>query len=491
MPKHLNVSRAARLVGVSRSTLQQQIQDGEIPSFEGMVNVDDLMHAYPQVDLEDNTVVEKIEGIIENALKRARGDKLRQLLAPDISTLATRVASLSKDLSYTKNLNLKLIDLLEHTITNLQQLDIKENADTIQVIVNNIRTTLDSAMSNTQADQLIIHDQVLRVMAAQVHILPTGHEYFIEGNTSILEAGLASGYALNYGCSNGNCGKCKARLISGEVKKTRNYDYVLSDKEKTQGYILTCSHTAITDIVIKADEALSDKEISLQKVPSRVKKVERINEQLAILHLRTPRTQRLRFLAGQTVILSSSGIEPASYHIASCPCDEMNLQFHICRDDANPFANHVFNDIKTSESINIEGPTGEFILYEDSQRPLIFIAFDTGFAPIKSLIEHVMTLDANEFSHLFWLHTKNETPYMHNLARAWNDAFDNFRYAHQQVPHFDEKSITAELDKIKADYPDIHRFDIYVCGPEDAITIIKEYFSNLRFLENQLITESL
>jgi CDP-4-dehydro-6-deoxyglucose reductase len=491
MPKLLNVSRAARLVGVSRSKLQQRIQDGEIPSFEGMVNVDDLTKSYPQVNLEDNTIIEKIEGIIENAVKRARGDKLRQLLAPDLSTLATRVASLSKDLSYTKNVNIKLIDALEHTIEALAALSSNSGIEALEEIITHTQAEMDAAISTTKADQLIIHDQVLRVMAAQVHVLPTGHEYFIEGNSSILEAGLASGYALNYGCSNGNCGKCKARLISGDVKKVRPYDYVLNDREKNLGYILTCSHTAITDIVIKADEALSNKEISWQKVASRVKKVERINDQLIILHVRTPRTQRLRFLAGQTAQLSTVGLEPVSYHIANCPCDEMNLQFHICQDENNPFARHIFNNVKISESVNIEGPSGEFILYEDSKRPLIFIAFDTGFAPIKSLIEHVLTLDANEFSHLYWYHQQNDSPYMHNLVRAWNDAFDNFRYTHQPITQLDKASITTELNKIKTDYPDIHRFDIYICAPSAVIDLIKAFFAHVNFPENQLILETL
>ena len=52
MPRLLTVSRAARLVGVSRGTLQQQIQDGVLPSFEGMLDIDDLTRAYPQVQLE-------------------------------------------------------------------------------------------------------------------------------------------------------------------------------------------------------------------------------------------------------------------------------------------------------------------------------------------------------------------------------------------------------------------------------------------------------
>jgi len=484
------VSRAARLVGVSRSKLQQRIQDGEIPSFEGMVNVDDITKSYPEVNLEDNTVIEKIESIIENAVKRARGDKLRQLLAPDLSTLATRIASLSKDLSYTKNVNLKLIDTLEHTLDSLTKLN-SNSEIALNEIIARTRSEMEAAISTTEADLLIIHDQVLRVMAAQVHVLPTGHEYLIEGNTSILEAGLGSGFALNYGCSNGNCGKCKARLISGEVKKIRNYDYVLNDREKNLGYILTCSHTAITDVVIKADEALSNKEISWQKVASRVKKVEHINDQLIILHVRTPRTQRLRFLAGQTAQLSTVGMDPVSYHIANCPCDEINLQFHICKDENNPFAEYIFNNIKMSESLNIEGPSGEFILYEDSKRPLIFIAFDTGFAPIKSLIEHVLTLDANEFSHFYWYHKNNKVPYMHNLVRAWNDAFDNFRYSHQQLPQYDKAALKTQLNQIKTDYPDLYRFDVYICAPSEVIGLVKEFFAQINFAENQLILEPL
>ena len=105
MPRLLTVSRAARLVGVSRGTLQQQIQDGQLPSFEGKVDIDDLTRAYPQVELEDNAMLEKIEDIIDNALKRARGEKLRKLISPDLGTLAARVASLSKELARIKKHN--------------------------------------------------------------------------------------------------------------------------------------------------------------------------------------------------------------------------------------------------------------------------------------------------------------------------------------------------------------------------------------------------
>ena len=492
MPRLLTVSRAARLVGVSRGTLQQQIQDGELPSFEGMVAIDDLTRAYPQLELEDNAMLEKIEDIIDNALKRARGEKLRKLISPDLSTLAARVASLSKELARIKKQNELLNEVLTDTQASLLTLEQSSNpGPALAELRQRIATTLTQPIEHI-VDQLLIRDTVLRIMAAQVHLMPSGHEFFVEGNNSILEAGLSAGLALNYGCSNGNCGKCKAKLLSGEVKKIRQHDYVIPEAEKNQGYILACSNTAISDIVLEADEATHADEIPLQKISARVKKVEKLNNDLVVLHLRTPRTQRLRFLAGQKARLSTIGIDPIQYHIASCPCDEMNLQFHICRQADNPLAEYVFTEIQNSESLNVEGPDGEFVLREDTTRPLLFIAFNTGFAPIKSLIEHAMTLDVNEFSHLYWFHQASNKPYMHNLGRAWADAFDTFRYTPQHLSDLSSKdTVMAHLTHISKDYPELSAFDIYACGPKPAIDAVVDYLNKQHFPSDQLFTETL
>jgi CDP-4-dehydro-6-deoxyglucose reductase len=493
MPRLLTVSRAARLVGVSRGTLQKQIQDGELTSFEGQVNIDDLARAYPQVQLEDNAVMEKIENIIDNALKRARGDKLRKLLAPDLSTLAARVASLSKELARTKHQNKWLNDVIKETQNKILELEATANpGPALAKLRVKLGDALEKPVEDSEIDELIVRDTVLRVMAAQVHLMPSGHEFFVEGNNSILEAGLSAGLALNYGCSNGNCGKCKAKLISGEVKNIKQHDYVIPEAEKNQGYILACSNTAISDIVLQAEEAGSEEEIPLQKISARVKKVDRLTDNLAVVNLRTPRTDRLRFLAGQRAILSTIGVEPVEYHIASCPCDDMNLQFHICKQEDNPFAEYVFNRMQNSESIMVEGPHGNFILREDTTRPLLFVAFGTGFAPIKSLIEHAMTLDVNEFSHLYWFHKSEGKPYLHNQGRAWADAFDDFRYTPQRISDLaNPKDITDSLAKITKDYPDLDDFDVYACGPETSITTLQDFFDKQKFPSEQLFIESL
>ena len=107
----------------------------------------------------------------------------------------------------------------------------------------------------------------------------------------------------------------------------------------------------------------------------------------------------------------------------------------------------------------MEGPYGEFVLDEDSPRPVIFLAFGAGFAPIKSLIQHAMSLELTESMDLHWL-ADAAGHYQDNLCRAWADALDNFSY----VPHAPTDDVDTLLRNIALDYPDLHRFDVYAAG---------------------------
>lgn len=465
MPRLVSLSRASKLVGLSRGALQKRVHDLELESFEGQVNLDDIEKLFPDAELEDNHIIEDLEKIVEQALKRAHGAKLAKLLSPDSYTLAARLKSITKEHARSKSQVKDFIELFSELQPQLNQLANTSNKPHLFEDLNN---WISDSINKIQTPSLILtplleKDTVLRVMAAQVHIKNTGHEFFVEGTNSILEAGLSAGLALNYGCSNGNCGNCKAKLISGEIKKIKPHDYVFSESEKLQNYFLCCSNTAITEIEIEADEAGSEKDIPQQKIAAKVKKLDKPTENVLVLNLKTPRTKRLRFLAGQNVILSRADLPPLEIPIASCPCDDMNIQFHIPHDITNPFIKYVSEELNNSDSIHIEGPTGSFILDENSNNAVIFIAFDTGFAPIKSLIEHAVTLEHAEFIHLYWIHT-DEKPYMHNQCRAWEDALDNFKYQQQQYDMSDDKKLEGKLDALIKEYPDFSDKNIYICG---------------------------
>lgn len=485
MSRLVTLSRAAKLVGISRGTLQKQIREGLITSFEGMVNLEQVAEHYPSVDFEADALIEKLEQIIENASIRARSKKTT--IPPDVKTLATRVNILSEELVESKleiSIFYTIFDKLKTKLKTLASLQ-PEAADTIRDLQNWLLMEINTiADKKFEQSSILTTDTFLRLMAAQVRVEPTGHEFFVEGSDSILESGLGSGLALNYGCSNGNCGKCKARVVSGEVKKIRNHDYVLNEKEKLQGYILTCSNTAVTDLILSAEEAGSENDIPSQSVTTWVRKLVSLGEHMSTLHVKTPRTQRLRFLAGQYVNLEIPGVASKKLHVASCPCDDMNLQFHIdnrCNDD---FTEYVKTQIKANDVIEIEGPSGHFVLHEDEPNPIVFIAFGHGFAPIKSLIEHAMTLDVTEDIQLYWLVPDEQDLYMHNHCRSWADAFE--RFAYHPICYGKEDAVQALINSLDGNIND-HRF--YIAGADSQITETKNALQALGIPDKSIFGE--
>jgi CDP-4-dehydro-6-deoxyglucose reductase len=304
-------------------------------------------------------------------------------------------------------------------------------------------------------------------MTAQVQVKPSGREFFVDGSDSLLEAALRSGLSLDYGCSIGSCGKCKARVVSGQAQKTRHSDYVLTGAEKSAGVLLMCCNTAVVDLVIEAREAHGAADMPLQSIDARLKSVSPLGDDVRLLHLQTPRSNRLRFLAGQSVALSLADGSSAFLPVASCPCDDRNLQFHVRRRAGDAFAERVFGALKGVDSVRVEGPRGEFVLNEESHRPLVFIAGECGFAPIKSLIEHAMALDAAATLHLVWIASGECGHYLDNLCRSWSDALDDFRYhpiaAERAAP--DEEAMQAALRQVLQDHPRLDDCDVYVAAP--------------------------
>jgi CDP-4-dehydro-6-deoxyglucose reductase len=449
MARLLTLSRAARLVGVRRGALQAKIRSGELAAFEGMVSADDLARAYPQAALEDNAGLERFEAIKDAAF----AERLRERLLPSSEVLVARLAELGRERA-------GMQAALAHYRAIMAELQAKLAAggDAAGVLAW-LKQRLEPAAQ--AAEPLLAQESFLRIMTAHVQIRPSGREFFVDGNDSLLEAALRAGLSLDYGCSAGSCGKCKARVVSGQVHRTRHADYALTAAEKAAGVVLMCCHTALTDLVLEAREAHGAADMPLQSIEARVKAVSPVAADMRLLHLQTPRTNRLRFLAGQWVTLSLADGASAAHAVASCPCDERNLHFHIPRRAGDAFAGRVFAGLQAADTVRIDGPRGEFVLDEASPRPLVFIARGTGFAPVKSLLEHAMALDAAETLALYRSDAGERGHYLDNLCRSWSDALDNFRY----VPLTEGDSGHGALGRVLQDHPRLEGHDVYLAGP--------------------------
>ncbi|MGE0854820.1 MAG: 2Fe-2S iron-sulfur cluster-binding protein, partial [Hyphomicrobiaceae bacterium] len=316
-------------------------------------------------------------------------------------------------------------------------------------------------------EELLARERIMRVMTAHVTVLPKRQTFEVVGDESILEAGLRAGIALPYGCSNGTCGDCKCRVVKGDVMRVRPHDYVLSAADKTQGYTLACSYSAVGDIEI--DVSLwGVGDIPEQTIKTRVRSVERLGDRRIALHLLTPRAERLRYMAGQRVEITAAG-QTRMVPAASCPCEERRIEVHVAWDEGDAWGTAAAA-LKTSEDVVVHGPFGSFVLDDESQRPMLLIAADHGFAPIKSLLQHALSLDHAPSISLYRL-AGPDGLYQENLLKSYAGALDNFDY------HAFENSAGhgALLGALGAALPDLSAFDVYAAGQEDFIAAVEAH----------------
>jgi CDP-4-dehydro-6-deoxyglucose reductase, E3 len=304
---------------------------------------------------------------------------------------------------------------------------------------------------------------------------------------------LRAGLKLNYGCGNGSCGMCKVRVIDGQVARVMHFDYPLSEAEKAQGYTLLCAHTAASsELTLETLEAGGPLDIPPQQIVTTVREVRALATDTRLVHLQTPRSHRLRFLAGQSVTLGLGGADRGddlhcTLPVASCPCDDRNLHFFVGRDAGDPFACQVFDGrLKPGTPVDLWGPSGDFVLAE-GERPLVFAACDLGFAPVKSLIEHALARDEAPSLSLFWLATRPDGHFLANQCRAWSAALDSFE--HHLAYHSEVTAGARQLAQaMRADLFDI-ACDFYLAGPEPFVRVLHAELRSAGVPAAQILTE--
>ena len=465
MTPWVTLSRAARLLGVPRGALQRDVAEGRLASNDGMVSLEGIAKLYPDRRPDDSGAFERTAKVREEAF----GRRVQERVLPPQEELAQRLFAQSRELAEARSHLSRYHELVVALRERIEELA----GESPSISLDELHAALDDGLARVLAtgpvDELTVMDDVLKIVSAQVTVRPSGHVYFVDGRDSLLQAGLKAGLKLAYGCGNGTCGLCKARVISGEVVKTMPFDYPLSEAERLQGHALLCAHSAGSgEIVIETLEAHGPSEIPEQEVEVRLRSAAPLAPDTLLVHLQTPRGSRLRFLAGQSATLygGAAGADArATWPIASCPCDDRNLHFHVARDARDALATMFFDGaLVPGDALTLWGPTGDFVLAEGG-RPLAFLACDHGYAPIKSLIEHAIAIDAAPTMSLDWLATRPDGHYHANQCRAWAAAFDGFRYEPHTAadPASGARAVVGAMAGALS-LP-LSRHDVYVAGP--------------------------
>jgi len=317
-------------------------------------------------------------------------------------------------------------------------------------------------------------------MSFQVTIEPSQHRFQIEAEQSILQAALDAGFILPYGCRDGVCGSCKGKLLSGAVDYGKHQGSALSLEEKRAGYALFCCAKPRTDIVIECREIGAAKDIPIKTLPCRVQKMERLAPDVMALFLKLPSNERLQFLPGQYLDILLKDGRRRSFSLANAPHDDALLQLHLRLAPGGQFTGHVFDKMKEKDILRFEGPHGSFFLREESDKPILFVAGGTGFAPIKSMIEHALHHAVTRPMTLYWGARTRVDLYQTHLPELWQALGTQFNY----IPVLSEAKLEDDWQgrtglvhqAVFDDYADLSGYQVYVCGAPAMVDVARRDF---------------
>ena len=320
----------------------------------------------------------------------------------------------------------------------------------------------------------------------QVRLEPSGHTFEVRSGETLLEAALRQGIGLPYGCRNGACGACKGVLRSGSLAYGEYQERALHDAEKAAGKALTCCTTALTDIVFEVRELSGAKDLAIRTLPCRVEKVERPAEDVAIISLKLPAGERLQFLAGQYIDILMKDGKRRSFSMASAPHDDAFLQLHVRKTPGGAFSKYVFEEMRERAILRFEGPLGTFYLREDSDKPMIFVAGGTGFAPIKAQIEHLLHHGDDRPVVLYWGVRSRSDLYLPELPARWQAESPSFSYVpvlSDPLPGDEWPGRTGFVHQaVLDDFADLSGYQVYACGAPGMTDIAKQTFVEQRRL---------
>jgi CDP-4-dehydro-6-deoxyglucose reductase, E3 len=315
---------------------------------------------------------------------------------------------------------------------------------------------------------------------SKVLIQNSGHEFEVRPSQTVLEAAIDAGINLPYGCRNGTCGACKGKVISGKVMHDDYQGSAMNDAELAAGSALFCCARPLEDLVIECREINGLNGIKPRILPVRIQKKEQLSGDVMVLFLQLPATERLQFVAGQYLEFILKDGKRRAFSIANAPHDDAVIELHLRLVPGGQFTQYVFDEMQEKAIMRIEAPLGTFFLRQESQKPLIFVAGGTGFAPVKAIIEHMIHNKIQREIILYRGGRTQDDLYMNELSQRWAEYVPNFTY----IPVVSEAPADSNWQgrtglvhqAVLDDYPDLNAYQAYVCGAPGMVEVAHQAF---------------
>jgi len=312
------------------------------------------------------------------------------------------------------------------------------------------------------------------------------HRISIEGGPSfdcpegenLVTAAERAGWVLPASCRAGICGTCEGSVCDGSyVVPGRNDDgAVLAGPA---GGVKLCRTKPRSDMSIAPREIKAVEPGSLKPITAKVMRVDKPSTEVAVLKLRFPAGMRAKFRAGQYLKVVLDDGQERCFSMANPPHSNDGVELHVRYLPGGRFSEAVFNILKPGDAVTLRLPQGDFWLRE-TDKPIVFVAGGTGFAPVQSIVEDLLRRQINRPVRLYFAGRTPEMLYRDALAQQWTAKRPGLVY----VPVVSSPAAgdgwsgrTGRVyEAVIADLPTLAGHEVYACGAPAMVAAARDAF---------------
>lgn len=309
---------------------------------------------------------------------------------------------------------------------------------------------------------------------------PVNIEMEVNEDEKILDAAFRQGIHLMHGCREGQCSACKSYVLDGDIQMERYSTFACNDAEVEEGYVLLCRAHAFSDCTIELlnfdeDELLNS--APLQDVTTEVVELVEHTHDIVGVKLRPVQPETYEFKAGQySDLIIPDSEDHRSFSMATTPGTHDHLEFLIKKYPGGRFSALLEESIRVGDTLQLRGPYGNFTLKNGHVLPIVLIGGGAGMAPVLSLLRQLSeTADTRRVRFYYGARTPADLFYLDEIETLGEKLAD-FRFVpclSHSSEGIEQLGLTAEVgmvtDVVKRREPDLHRTEVYLCGPPPMV----------------------
>ncbi|WP_406690738.1 benzoate 1,2-dioxygenase electron transfer component BenC [Saccharopolyspora sp. ID03-671] len=279
-------------------------------------------------------------------------------------------------------------------------------------------------------------------------------------------------------CRDGACGTCKAFCESGDYDGGTYIDDALTADEADRGYVLPCSMTPKSDLVLRIASTSAVAKTQAATFPATLTALERLSPTTVSVTLKTPERDGLAFLPGQYVNISVPGTEETrSYSFSSAPDDE-HLSFLVKLTPGGVMSDYLTERAKPGDELTFTGPHGSFFLRE-TDRPVLLLAGGTGLAPILSILRTMRAAGSTRPAHLIYGVTTDDDLVELDTVAELASGIANLTWDYCVADPASSAPNKGYVTKFLRD-EHLHGGDVavYLCGPPPMVEAVRTHFAD-------------